>query len=187
MAITIRFAIKDDAKTIATIHVASWQKIYEGHIPNTILNSLSIKKREEKWFDFINQGTRIFLIEKDKQPVGFASICASRDADTNQQTCGEISAIYMHPDYWHQGLGKKLCSAALIELEKMGFSETTLWVLEENMQARKFYEAMGFSNTGKIKIDTLSACTLGVIPGEKATENTNITLKEVRYHKKFSM
>lgn len=35
-AINIRVAQKSDASSIAVIHVASWQKAYEGYIPSYI-------------------------------------------------------------------------------------------------------------------------------------------------------
>lgn len=151
--INIRLANESDAYRIAKIHVASWQKIYRGYIPDSVLDKLSVSEREQKWRELINNEVRILVIEKDNAIVGFASLCPSRDVDTNPDKCGEISAIYLHPDRWHQGLGKKLCHRVLAELVEMGFSEVILWVLQENSQARKFYEGMGFTNTGDIKAD----------------------------------
>lgn len=46
---TIRNAIIEDAKDIATIHVKSWQVVYKGLIPQSYLNNLSISKREKSW------------------------------------------------------------------------------------------------------------------------------------------
>lgn len=147
---SMRLAKEGDARAIAAIHVASWQKIYRGHIPDVTLDNLSISERElQQWHALINNKVNIWLIEKNNDIVGSVSICPSRDTDTDPNTCGEISAIYLNPKVWHQGLGKKLCSRALTELKNMGFSEVILWVLQENELARKFYERMGFINTIK--------------------------------------
>ncbi|HHY7015564.1 TPA: GNAT family N-acetyltransferase [Legionella pneumophila] len=168
--ISIRSAQEKDARAIAEIHVASWQKIYRSHIPDTVLDNLSISEREQQWRALINNKVKIWLIEENNEIVGFVSICPSRDTDTNPNTCGEISAIYLNPNVWHQGLGKKLCRRALTELENMGFSEVILWVLQENELARKFYERMGFIETNNLKADQY---------------DKDVILNEVRYFKKL--
>lgn len=73
--ITIRYAMKDDAKAIADIHVMSWQKIYRGLIPDTIFNFISVNKQEQKWCKLIKQGIKVLLIKHDAQRNGFASRC----------------------------------------------------------------------------------------------------------------
>lgn len=168
---SIRFATSEDAMAIASVHVASWQEIYKVSIPNHVLTGLSVEKRAQEWHELIDKGLKILVIEKNNSIVGFASINPSRDADTNPHTCGEISAIYLHPSVWRQGLGKQLCLKALSELENMGFTQVILWVLQVNNQARKFYESLGFINTNKTKKDAY---------------DKDIFLNEVRYQKKFS-
>jgi ribosomal protein S18 acetylase RimI-like enzyme len=167
----IRIAEEADAHAIATIHVASWQKIYQGHIPDTILKNLSINEREQKWRELINNHVKILIIERNNLAVGFASIGPSRDTDSDPTKCGEISAIYFHPDFWRQGLGRKLCNKAFSELEEMGFSEVTVWVLKDNALARRFYESIGFDDTGDIKADKY---------------DENVILNEVRYRRKLT-
>jgi hypothetical protein len=43
--------------------------------------------------------------------------------------------------------------AALDALAGFGFGEATLWVLDANERARRFYEAGGWSTDGAAKID----------------------------------
>lgn len=169
--INIRFANEQDAEIIATIHVASWQKIYRGHIPDAVLDNISVKERYQMWHALIKNNVKILVIEKNKKIVGFASLCASRDDDTNQKNCGEISAIYLNPDVWHQGLGKQLCQRVFVELKKMGFNEVILWVLKENTQANRFYESIGFiatEDTKSVKYDN------------------EVILNEIRYRKSLT-
>lgn len=166
--ISIRIAKEEDAHAIAEIHVSSWQKIYRGHIPDRVLDNLSVSEREQRWRVLINSKVKVLLIEKDNETLGFASLCPSRDADTNPNICGEISAIYLNPNVWHQGLGKQLLNRALTELENMGFSEVILWVLQENQLARNFYERMGFINTQNTKTHPYEI---------------DVILNEVRYRK----
>ena len=74
---------------------------------------------------------------------GFCDLIRSRDADA-KSTTGEISAIYVSPEKWGQGIGQELLSVAAGRAHEKVFSEVTLWVLHANQRARKFYEKFGF-------------------------------------------
>lgn len=181
-SIRIRPAEVNDTHAIATIHVAAWQNIYRNHIPDVVLDNLSVANREQQWQVLLSKGVKVFVIDKNKQIVGFVSLCKARDKDC-PKFYGEISAIYLHPSVWHQGLGKKLCSVALNELKNMGFSDVILWVLAENKQARRFYEALGFSNMGNAKIEVLNANSF--ILQKPIKSKQSVKLKEIRYHKEL--
>lgn len=60
---------------------------------------------------------------------------------------GEIMSLYFLPEYMGKGYGRLLLQAAVGEVEKMGFGQVFLWVLEENQNARHFYEKCGFVQT----------------------------------------
>lgn len=148
----IRTATEHDAEAIALVHICSWQKMYQEFIPETILKDLSLAERTQQWQELIRQDVRVLVIETDEKVVGFASICPFRGVDIDK-SMGEISAIYLHPDYWRMGLGSQLCKAALAELKNMGYKTVALWVLEDNQQARGFYEAFGFELTEETKLE----------------------------------
>lgn len=167
LMIYIRHARISDARAIANVHVASWQVIYRGHIPDDVLDDLSIDEREKLWKTALENNTDVLVLEEDNNLIGFISFCPSRDADSNSKTTAEISAIYLHPDRWKKGLGKSLLNAVINELKKLGYTEVTLWVLDSNQQARKFYESMGFACSSDIKMD----------------KREGYTLSEIRYHK----
>ncbi len=149
---TFRMATFSDARTIARIHIYSWQKMYKEFVPAVILKNFSLDERTQFWLDLIQQGVKVILIEVEKKAVGFASICTFRDTNATQGD-GEISAIYLHPQFWRMGLGSKLCLTALTELKRLGYQKVFLWVLEANSQARKFYEALGFEATNSSKLE----------------------------------
>ena len=46
-----------------------------------------------------------------------------------------------------KGYGSALLECALDELGRLGFRQVLLWVLEDNMRARAFYEKCGFTPT----------------------------------------
>lgn len=61
-----------------------------------------------------------------------------------ERMIGEIVSIYLLPEYIGKGWGKALLQRAVEELHKEGYRDIFLWVLEENRNARGFYERMGF-------------------------------------------
>ena len=44
--------------------------------------------------------------------------------------------------------------AVISELKNMGYSKAYLWVLEDNENARQFYERFGFVRSDKTQTDT---------------------------------
>ncbi|KTD09070.1 GNAT family acetyltransferase [Legionella gratiana] len=149
----IRTATLEDAEAIAKIHIHSWQKMYKDFIPETILQNLSLNERTLQWHDLIKQHVKVLIIEINHQIVGFASIGAFHNFGVDDGSMGEIKAIYLHPDYWRKGLGTQLCLAAISELAKLGYKKVLLWVFEDNIQARKFYDALGFEVTSSTKLE----------------------------------
>ena len=59
------------------------------------------------------------------------------------------------PDYMGRGVGKVLFQSVVAELMKMGYRNIYLWVLEENLRARRFYEKEGFSGTDDYLYDNI--------------------------------
>src|SRR5579871_2242772 len=107
--IKIRSASINDAKAIAKVHVDSWRAIYRGHMPDSVLDNLSIEQREQEWHERLSQGVTTWVAEVDKRVVGFASVCPSRDEDADPKAISEISAIYLLQEYWRKGIGQQLC------------------------------------------------------------------------------
>ena len=54
-----------------------------------------------------------------------------------------------------KGYGKKLLEATILELNKLGFDELFLWVLDDNIAAKNFYEHFGFLQTEDYLVDTI--------------------------------
>ena len=64
-------------------------------------------------------------------------------------------SVYLLPEYTGNGYGRKLVEKAIFELKKLGYKKIILWVLEENMNARQFYEHLGFVNSGEVLDDNI--------------------------------
>ncbi|MCM1135221.1 MAG: GNAT family N-acetyltransferase [Clostridium sp.] len=64
----------------------------------------------------------------------------------------EITDFYVEPFFMRQGIGTLLLKYMIQQAEKRGVQKIILWVIKDNVKARKFYEANGFINSGKIRI-----------------------------------
>ncbi len=76
-----------------------------------------------------------------------------------------MTSIYLHPSSWGTGAGRALMTAGLGHLDAAGFGRATLWVLDGNKRARRFYEHGGWRSDGTTKRD----------------DRWGFTLTEVRY------
>jgi GNAT superfamily N-acetyltransferase len=153
----IRRAVIEDAPQIGEVHVRSWQGAYRGLIPQDYLDGLDPAQRAEMWtrrlgrMDWDRGGC---LVAADADGVhGFADFGPSRDDDADKRRVGEVTAIYLAPSAWGTGCGRELMTAALQHLAAAGYDEATLWVLDTNARARRFYEIAGFRADGAEQID----------------------------------
>ena len=153
----IRRASVDDARAIAVVHVQAWQAAYRGLIPHEYLDGLDTQQRAEMWAGILATQDRpragTLVATDGADIVGFAAVCPSRDDDADPLTMGEIPAIYLLRTQWGTGLGRQLMRTALIVLHEGGYREATLWVLDTNERARRFYLAGGWRADGAVKQD----------------------------------
>ena len=167
----IRQATAPDAASIAAVHIETWQIAYQGLLPEAYLDQLSdeLTTRTEFWRSNISSppaNAEIWVTDRQGQANSFVALGPARGKDPFTE--GEIYAIYVHPNFWNQGLGRALFAHATARLIARGFSTAFLWVLESNARARRFYEIAGWNLDGSAKTETL--------PG-------GIELREVCYQK----
>jgi GNAT superfamily N-acetyltransferase len=154
--VRVRSATVDDAEALAGIHVRGWQWGYRGQLPGDYLNGLSIDRRTEQWRGWLLDpgATATWLAEDDAsgvaRPLGFAAAGASRDPDAPADTA-EVYAIYVEEGAAGKGVGSALLEHACARIADEGFSHATLWVLETNARARRFYERAGWRPDGEAK------------------------------------
>jgi ribosomal protein S18 acetylase RimI-like enzyme len=143
----IRRATLSDAAEIARVHLASMQAAYAEH---EMLANRTFEERYGIWRNALEQDRHVLVAEEDGEIVAFAAIGPARDEGAD---VGEIYAIYAHPDVWGRGVGRRLIEAATAALSSAGFAEATLWVLDTNDRARRFYERAGWSHDGGVKFE----------------------------------
>lgn len=140
----------DDRLAISKIYEESWKHAYKEIIPQEYLNSIP-EGRWSKNFDIPGWKTLVCIV--DGKYIGTSSFCKSRFEQFPDY--GEIISIYFLPEYMRKGYGKKLLEASILELNKLGFDELFLWVLDDNIAVKKFYEHLGFVKTEDYLNDTI--------------------------------
>lgn len=142
------------------LQVASWRAAYAGIIPAGYLAAMSAAEREQRHLARVTDPeprAAYLLAEVEGRIVGMANVGPARDDDLDPQVIGEIRAMYADPDAWSTGVGAALMRAALDHLRGCGFVGATLWVLEDNARARRFYERWGFRPDGGRQVVPLGA------------------------------
>ena len=158
---SVRHANPDDALGIGIVHVASWQAAYRGMITQDYLDSLDSAQRGANWRRYLNGPLQHdeFVFVAEAQPnhvLGFAHVGQSRDADG----VGELRCLYVTPEHWGEGIGSDLMASSVDALVASGFTEATLWVLDNNSRARRFYEASGWILDQGTKQEMISGITV---------------------------
>lgn len=139
----LRPACLADATEIARIHVMSWQATYQGLLPNSLLEGLSIDRRSQQWQTWIAAAVpnSIWIGEAENTLAGFVIGGPERSGEAGFD--GEIQAIYLRPDCQGQGLGKALFAHMQQQLCAQGMLSQLVWVLTGNQRASQFYARQG--------------------------------------------
>lgn len=151
----VRPAVAADIPAIAKVHVRSWQETYVKQVPQLYLDELSLEDRTRAWHEWTANaewpnGDLLVLVDDDDVIAGFVATSASRDPGAAPST-GEVPAIYTRKRVWGRGCGHGLMDAAMAHLCEAGYADATLWVLDTNDRARRFYDAAGWHWDGGTK------------------------------------
>jgi GNAT superfamily N-acetyltransferase len=163
----VRPAVPEDADAAAQVHVRSWQSAYRGLIAQEYLDSLA----PEAWaarYTFGRVGLQLpstLVAVEDSTICGLATTGLCRDKDLSN--FGELMAIYVDPAYMRTGIGRLLITAARERLRAVGVVGASLWVLDGNVRARRFYERDGWRFDGTRRMVTYG----------------NVPVQEVRYRR----
>lgn len=152
MPLSIRQARPSDADALAELHVGAWRAAYRGQLSDAFLDGLVAEDRAEQWRTTLaepRETWRTWVAEDDGSVVGWATTGPSEDADADDRTA-EVYAIYLDPERVGTGAGRTLFEHAVGDLRERRFTAATLWVLETNRRARRFYEIAGWKPDGAV-------------------------------------
>lgn len=154
MTAIIRDGRPEDAEVVEFVHFASREAAYRHRVPDWPVDVLSRRERVEGWREWLKDpAVTILVVERDEGIVGFCTLRASQDPDADPTEVAEIPTLYIRPDMWRRGYGLALCREACRRARADGYRWLTLWVVDFNTEARRFYAALGFEEDGARKID----------------------------------
>jgi GNAT superfamily N-acetyltransferase len=166
--VLIRSASPADAAQIAAVMRDSWFAAYDGIIAPALIDRATAPDggarirqsfRTRPWQRMIAAVVRGPAPATATRIVGYASFGPERDvvdmpwpypltmAGSDGQVA-ELYALYVHPAWWSTGTGRALMDQVLAKVGAAGFACITLWVLEANARARRFYQRAGFDPDG---------------------------------------
>ncbi|HUK30041.1 MAG TPA: GNAT family N-acetyltransferase [Candidatus Acidoferrum sp.] len=147
--VNVREATKDDVSAIARLHAESWQSAYRGILSDDYLKAEVFHERFAVWQDRFGSSPAtpmlLLVAEIDSSIVGFA--CVFLDEDP---TFGSlVDNLHVTPTLTGQGIGRRLLSESARRVLSGGSQAGIhLWVLEQNLKARGFYEKTGGALVG---------------------------------------
>ncbi|MGH7521642.1 MAG: GNAT family N-acetyltransferase [Gemmatimonadales bacterium] len=146
---TLRRASPADAEAVGRIHVESWNVAYRGIMPDDVIATTDLAYRTRFWAErTADPEWPVFVIEEEGQCVAFCQMIPTRDDDDDPRRVGHITSLHVLPQLRSRGHGRALMELVLAEFRRRGFAAVTLWVLEKNWNARRFYERYGFQLDG---------------------------------------
>ncbi|HVP02914.1 MAG TPA: GNAT family N-acetyltransferase [Solirubrobacteraceae bacterium] len=140
----LRRAGAEDAGPIAGIAVRAWWHSHRDFVSAQALAERTVEAQTARWAARLAEPEReVWVAVAGGRVAGYAAVgpCADPDA---APASGSLDALYVDPPAQGAGLGTHLLQHAVARLRARGLRRATLWVFEQNDQARAFYERHGW-------------------------------------------
>jgi GNAT superfamily N-acetyltransferase len=138
-----------DALAAVELHTAltAYAHIFPPEAPTPTRDEFTT--RWEARLSRVPTGVGIFVAEVGDEVVGLVMADPTPEVDDDAHRHGHLRALYVHPDHWHQGLGRRLHDTAreYLRVARPQLRTLTLWVMENNTVARTRYESWGWHPT----------------------------------------
>ena len=145
LELLIRSARPDESSVLAELHyrteVDAYSSIFPSDAPGPTLD-----ERKADWSAKLRQW-QAFVAVVDNRVVGVALV----GEDVFEPGAGHLLRFCVDPEFQRRGIGARLYQAGITYLSELGFETATLWVLERNQRARRWYERLGWQPTGERK------------------------------------
>ena len=133
---------KDLASIASNIYANSWKVAYSGIVPQKYLNELS----PERWTPILeNTKHKCFMLQDNGIFVATSSIVTARDK--NYSDYGEIASIYVLPEYFRKGYGKKLFEFMTEKLRSEGYKKYIYGFWKKTLMQGVFTKKWGLGQT----------------------------------------
>lgn len=114
--------------------------------PDAFCSTLESERafEDETWKTRLERAETLFAWDGDE-----VAGTATGKADPHEQGGREIVAMWVAPEHRRRGTASALIDALVQSARGQGASSVALWVAEDNVRARRVYEASGFTLTGE--------------------------------------
>ena len=137
-SMNVRDARPDEAEVAAEIQRAASVAGF-AHIFPPDRYPFPMEDVRARWVEALaDPGASVLFAEADGRVLGLAGVRAEW-----------LDALYVAPDAWGRGIGRVLHDRALARVRELGCHRCHLWVLEHNARARRFYERLGWRESGR--------------------------------------
>ena len=99
-------------------------------------------------FERISHDFPWYVCEDNGQVIGYAY--ADRAFERAAFSWDADLSVYIHPDYHHRGIGTKFYQLLESDLRKKGYHNLYALITGENLESRRFHEALGFQLLGTL-------------------------------------
>lgn len=146
--VALRVALPEDADAIADLHAASWRATYRGSMRDDYLDGEVGAERRALWRERLaapapNQ--HVVVAVDGEALVGFGCAYGADDARFGTQ----LDNLHVRRDRQSDGVGRALIAAvAAWCVAAHPEAGLYLWVVDENVGARRFYASLGAADVG---------------------------------------
>ena len=141
-------------EAIARLHAQSWQQHYRGSFSDHYLDHEVIADRQTVWKERLKSppsNQYAVLAREGEQLLGFVCVYLNEDPKWG----AFLDNIHVDQKFAGKGIGKILMQkAAAAVLEQSESKAMYLWVLEDNIAARRFYERLGGAPQDPVSMET---------------------------------
>jgi len=125
---------RDNLMQAAAVHAASWKESHRAVCAHAFVEAHTPERQAAYMLEKMRGGSRFFMLVANG-PVGVVSV-----------TGDVIGDLYVLPEQQGKGFGTELLSFAAAACG----GTPTLWILETNAKAERFYRKAGFQRTGTV-------------------------------------
>ena len=120
----------------AVVHAISWQDSHRAFCAPEFVAAHTPERQYGYLLEKVQNGSRVFLLLAEGQPVGVVTVTGSVIAD-----------LYVLPERRNRGYGGSLLRYAMDECD----GSPALWILSNNHGAERLYRRNGFTPTGRVE------------------------------------
>lgn len=138
--ITIRNATIDDIDLIRELTFKVWPQTYSSILSKEQIDYMvELMYSKKSLLDQICKDVQFIIVQDNKEPIGFASY------KQIENTVYKLDKIYILQTQQGKGIGKFVMEHIVQLIKKEGATSLQLQVNRNNINAKLFYEKIGFS------------------------------------------